>query len=308
MLRLLVVMIALVAGAGAGWLALTATWREPAEPVTIFVEEERTEVLAANLDLLRGATLQHEHLTWTSWPAAQVSPGMILREEKPDARDELAGRVLRSNLYAAEPVRMQHLSTGVGGFLSTVLQPGQRGIGLLISEEKTAGGFILPNDRVDVLHTVVRDFNGDGRQTGSTRTILTNVRVLAIGQTTLESSTLVVDETTRSSAQATGANGQNLTGRTATLEATPDQAEILLAAAASGQLALVLRAADDFGLSEIGDLSLIEERASPESSAATADAGSGADASTPLQSRQREVTIISAGIPQTILTSVKEER
>jgi pilus assembly protein CpaB len=83
---------------------------------------------------------------------------MILRDEKPDARDEFAGRVLRSNLYTAEPVRMQHLAPALAGFLSTVLQPGQRGIGLLISEDKTAGGFILPNDRVDVLHTVVRDF------------------------------------------------------------------------------------------------------------------------------------------------------
>jgi len=305
MLRVLVVAIAIFAGGGAGWLALTATWREQPATVTIMLEEEKVDVLTSNVDLLRGARVEAGHLTWTSWPATQVSPGMILKEQQPESRDELAGRVLRSNLYTGEPVRMQHLATGAGGFLSMVLQPGQRAIGLVISEDKTAGGFILPNDRVDVLHTVTRDVSGSGRQGGSTRTILTNVRVLAIGQTTFEGNTLVVDDSTRAATPTNGSEGTTLMGRTATLEVTAEQAEVLLAAAASGQLALVLRAADDFGLSGIGDLSLIagfgpenEVSPAPEPEADATDA-------TP---RQREVTIISAGVSQVVVTTTKEVR
>lgn len=300
MLRLAVVMIALVSGGGAGWLALQATWREPAEPVTVVLEEQKVDVLTPTVDLMRGAKVSAQHLVWTPWPAAQVGPGMILKDKEPDARDDLSGRILKSNLYTGEPVRMQHLSKGDGGFLSMVLQPGMRAIGVQVSEDKTAGGFVLPNDRVDVMHTVVRDFDGNGTATGASRTILTNVRVLAIGQTTFEGKTLVADGTAAAPAQTEGGDGSTLIGKTATLEVSAEQAEVLLAGAASGQLALALRAADDFGLSGIGDLTMIEGIAPP----APAPAGELQIA----QATQREVTIISAGISQIITTGAKEVR
>ncbi len=305
MMRLVVVMIAILAGGGAGWLALQATWREPAEPVTVVLEEQKVDVLTPNVDLMRGAKVSEDHLVWTSWPATQVSPGMVLKDEEPDARDRLSGRVLRSNLYTGEPLRMQHLAKGDGGFLSMVLQPGMRAIGLQISEDTTAGGFVLPNDRVDVLHTVVRDIDGDGTANGATRTILTNVRVLAIGQTTFEGKALVVDGTAEATAQSAGVDGSTLTGKTATLEVSAEQAEAVLAAAASGQLTLALRAADDFGLSGIGDLAMIEGVAPAEALVPAPDTAPEvkvADAAP----RQREVLIISAGVPQTVLTAAKE--
>ena len=297
MMRIAVVMVAVLAGGGAGWLALQATWREPPQPETVMVEEPKVDVLIPNVDLTRGAKLDQSHLVWASWPADRVSAGMILKEEQPDAANTLTGRVLRSNLYAGEPVRSQHLSENAGGFLSMVLQPGMRGLGVPISDDKTAGGFVLPNDRVDVLHTVVRDVDGDGAATGTTRTILTNVRVLAIGKTTFDEGTLVESDVPE--AAAASSDGSTLTGSTATLEVTAEQAEILMAAAASGQLALALRASDDFGLSGIGDLAMLEgaaPEALPESAPDPLEAGQ----------RQREVTIISAGVPQIVLAAAKE--
>ncbi len=302
MLRLVVVLIAVLAGGGAGWLALAATWREPVEPITVTLEEQKVDVLTPSSDLLRGAKVSAEHLVWTPWPAAQVSPGMILKSEDPGARDALSGRVLRSNLYTGEPVRMQHLAKGEGGFLSMVLQPGMRAIGVQISEDKTAGGFVLPNDRVDVLHTVVRDLDGDGTANGATRTILTNVRVLAIGQTTFEGKTLVVDDAAEASAQSDGGDTSTLTGKTATLELSAEQAEVLLSAAASGQLALALRAADDFGLSGIGDLAMIEGLAPPPETVASTSELDVTDKAP----RQREIRFISAGVSQTVMTTVRE--
>ncbi|MBM9594754.1 Flp pilus assembly protein CpaB [Roseitranquillus sediminis] len=301
MMRLAIVMIAIVAGGGAGWLALQATWRELPEPETVILEEPKVDVLTPTVDLTRGARIDRSHLIWTAWPADRVSSGMILEEEQPGAPDTLTGRVLRSNLYAGEPIRSQHLSENAGGFLSMVLQPGMRGLGVPISDDKTAGGFVLPNDRVDVLHTVVRDIDGDGTATGTTRTILTNVRVLAIGQTTFDEGALVESEVPEATAGASG--GSTLIGSTATLEVTPEQAEILMAAAASGQLALALRAADDFGLSGIGDLAMLEGAAPallPELVVRN-DTGDVAEAGP----RQREVTIISAGVPRTVLAAVK---
>ena len=301
MMRLIIVTVAVLAGGGAGWLALQATWQDRPQPQTVMVEEPKVDVLLPRADLMRGAKLDESHLVWASWPADRVSPGMILKTEQPDAASEIAGRVLRSNLYAGEPVRAQHLSENAGGFLSMVLQPGMRGLGVPISDDKTAGGFVLPNDRVDVLHTVVRDIDGDGTATGATRTILTNVRVLAIGQTSFDERALVGSGTPDATDAAGSDGGSTLTGSTATLEVTAEQGEVLMAAAASGQLALALRAADDFGLSGIGDLAMLEGLAPPPNSSVEtepvielADAGP----------RQREVMIVSSGVTRTVIAKV----
>jgi pilus assembly protein CpaB len=93
-----------------------------------------------------------------------------------------------------------------------------------ISAESTAGGFILPNDRVDVLRS-------DGKSMVS-QTILSNVRVLAIDQ--------VVDD-----ANKNDSSKANVIGKTATLELDPSQAEIITAAQAAGTLSLSLRSAAD---------------------------------------------------------------
>ena len=85
--------------------------------------------------------------------------------------------------------------------------------------QSTAGGFILPNDRVDVLYTG----QNSGENTLRSRTILRGVRVLAIDQSTeqTEASTVL--------------------GKTATLELTETQAEFITAAQATGSLSLALR-------------------------------------------------------------------
>lgn len=299
MIRFAVILIALLSGSGAAWLALKATWREPPEATTIMIEEPKVDVLTPNVDLKRGARLSAKHLIWTRWPETQVSGGMILRSNSPDAIGELAGRVLRSNLYSGEPIREPHLATGDGGFLATILQPGMRAIGFRVSEEITAGGFVLPNDRVDVLHTVVRDLDGDGTATGATRTILTNVRVLAIGQSALGTDALVLDD-----AGPKASRDEALTGETATLEVSGAQAEALMSAEASGRLSLALRAADDFDLSGIGDLTMIEgnrvNHMGPPS-------GPDTDLED-MSARQHEVRVISAGISEIVLTAARVTR
>ena len=303
MIRLVVVLIALLAGGGAGWLALEATWREPPAPETIVVEAPMVDVLTPRRDLMRGGRLDASHLEWVSWPEHRVSAGMILKAEQPDAVPELTGRVLRSNLYAGEPLRSQHLSENAGGFLSMVLSPGMRGVGVQISDDKTAGGFVLPNDRVDVLHTVVRDVDRDGAATGTTRTILTNVRVLAIGQKSFDEGTLVDGAAVE---DAGGGDQSTLSGSTATLELSAEQAEILMAAAASGQIALALRAADDFGLSGIGDLTMLEGAEPDRPDVGSADPEAAAEIAS-AETGQREVTIIAAGISSTVRMSTTRD-
>jgi pilus assembly protein CpaB len=100
-----------------------------------------------------------------------------------------------------------------------------RAVSTEISPETGAGGFILPNDRVDViLSRRAREGDRSGGASPTSETILTNVRVLAIDQTVEEK------------------NGQRVVvGKTATLEMTPRQAEMLAQSRQQGSLSLALR-------------------------------------------------------------------
>ena len=88
-----------------------------------------------------------------------------------------------SNFAAGEPLRRDRLVKGPhSGFLAAILSKGSRAVAINIDTQGSseAGGFILPNDRVDVIH-IFQD-EGAVRNSFVSQTILTNIRVLAIGQ------------------------------------------------------------------------------------------------------------------------------
>ena len=83
--------------------------------------------------------------------------------------------------------------------MAAMLKPGMRAISITISADSGAGGFILPNDRVDLILTR----KGDANRV-SASTILTDVRVLAVDQTFKQEK-----------------DTKTVIGKTATLEVTP---------------------------------------------------------------------------------------
>jgi pilus assembly protein CpaB len=146
----------------------------------------------------------------------------------------MVGAVVRSKMIAGEPIRDDKLGLSNPGLLSSMLPPGKRAVAVRVTAENTAGGFIMPTDRVDVLHTVGSLDKPEGQKDYTTHTILTNITVLAIDQTLDERSP---DEKTKAKLAAVG--------KTATLELTPRQAELLTAAEAAGTLSLALRSNAD---------------------------------------------------------------
>jgi pilus assembly protein CpaB len=173
-----------------------------------------------------------DDVQWQTWPAATASSNFIRRSEQPEAGRQIAGSIARSPFIAGEPIREQKLAKANGsGFMAAILPSGMRAVSTEISPETGAGGFILPNDRVDVILSK-RDKNPD-RASGSTdvvnsEIILSNIRVLAIDQNIEEK------------------NGQKVVvGKTATLELRPEQAEFLARARQSGTLSLALRSLAD---------------------------------------------------------------
>src|SRR4051795_1612163 len=227
--RIVVLTIALSAGGVAAYLA-SATGNKPL-PAETAAQLQTVDVLVARSDIGLGQPVTPEHLQWQSWPAATASNSFIRRNERPDATTQIAGSIARAPFIAGEPIREPKLVKANGsGFMAAILPTGMRAISTEISPETGAGGFILPNDRVDVILSK-REKNPD--RSGSTdivnsEVILSNVRVLAIDQAPKEK------------------DGQNaVVGKTVTLELKPEQAETLARARQSGTLSLALRSIAD---------------------------------------------------------------
>jgi len=222
MIRIAILLIALLSGGAASWLAL-GTADQPSAAVVEIEQPLREEVLVAAAELARGAKLEEANLRWQPWEG-DIPPVFISRSSRPDAMATLKGMLAQSGFVAGEPIREDKLAERGSGFLSSLLPSGKRAIAVRVTAESTAGGFILPNDHVDVIHTATRpDSSGtDGRVVS--RTILSNIRVLAVDQTVSQ-----------------GADGTSVIGKTATLEADPKQIATIAAAEASGTVSLALR-------------------------------------------------------------------
>ncbi|MFN3685598.1 Flp pilus assembly protein CpaB [Salinarimonas sp.] len=227
--QLLVLGIAVAAGLGAMLMTRGAPPPPPTpEPVAYVAPAPRvqtTPVLVAAVDIPMGQTLRSEDLRWLDWPADSVPAGLVTSDQ---GIETAAGAMTRVALLAGEPIRPERLIRGGNGFMSAILPQGMRALAISIDTRgaTSAGGFVLPNDRVDVIRTVRDEGGGDSH---SAQTILRNIRVLAIGK----------------NVQTDERGNSYVDGETATLEVTPSQAEMLTLAQRTGQLALVLRSLAD---------------------------------------------------------------
>jgi pilus assembly protein CpaB len=228
--RVLVLAVALVAGGIAAYLALNM--RPGGTPAPTVVELapqiQSQDVLVASSDINQGAKLTADNIRWQRWPDDAMNASYIQKQTMPDAIEKLQNSVVRSQFVAGEPIREVKLARPESGFLSAILPTGMRAVAVRVSAQNTAGGFILPNDRVDVIQTIGQQAATDAPAENVSRTILTNVKVLAIDQQVAEQ------------------NGEAVVvGKTATLELDPAQVELITASEASGTLSLALRSMAD---------------------------------------------------------------
>jgi pilus assembly protein CpaB len=231
--RIVVLVIAIAAGGIAALLAGRSDAPPPATVVPPVTQLETVDVLVAANDIGLGRAIAAQDLRWQTWPTAAAGGNNFIRKtDKPDAIKDVAGSLTRVAFSAGEPIRESKLIKGVnGGYMAAVLPQGKRAISVEISPETGAGGFILPNDHVDVILSR-RDKLAEkaaGVEIHTSEIILANVRVLAIDQTVEEK------------------NGQRVVvGKTATLELSPRQAETLAVSRQMGTLSLALRSLVDF--------------------------------------------------------------
>ena len=233
--RIVVLTIAVGAGGIAAYLASGSDNKPSTAPVA---QLPTVDVLVAKSDIGLGQSVTPGDVQWQAWPATTASNSFIRRNERPDATTQIAGSIARAPFIAGEPIREPKLVKANGsGFMAAILPTGMRAISTEISPETGAGGFILPNDRVDVILSR-REKNpdrGGSADIVNSEVILANVRVLAIDQTPKEK------------------DGQSaVVGKTVTLELRPEQGQLLVRARQSGTLSLALRS--------IADANMVENR------------------------------------------------
>ena len=234
--RIIILGVAILAAGAAGFMAMNMIGppRQEAAVVETAPAIELDKVLVATENLNTGTAIDGQ-LRWQEWPVASLSPDFITRSIRPDAIDELTGSVVRATIAQGEPVRPIKLIGPDQSFMSSILPSGKRAVATEIAADTSAGGFILPDDYVDVIMTSRPPERNGGYVT---ETILENIRVLAIDQTIRE------DEE----------GDLVIVGQTATLQLTARQAEIItVAQQMADRLTLALRSVRDVDPSEETD-------------------------------------------------------
>src|SRR5690606_20707292 len=170
--RIGVLVLAVVAAGIAALLARGLMSSGPEEPVAEkVIEEPTTEVLVSASNLQLGEKVRSSDLRWQRWPDAALNPAYITRAQQPGAVEEYSNSVAGIGRLSGEPVTAATLVNPSGaGSMSALIDPGTRAIAIEITTQTSAGGFILPNDRVDIVDV------------DKGQTIPRNIRVLAIDQ------------------------------------------------------------------------------------------------------------------------------
>ncbi|MEM1161192.1 MAG: Flp pilus assembly protein CpaB, partial [Pseudomonadota bacterium] len=226
-LRLMILVFALGAAGGAAWLTMSMNKQSQAQQAAAPQEVITKDVLVASAAIAGGEVLSPDKIRWQPMPENAVNDQFILRAAQPEAIADLSGSFVNRAFAQGEPIRAERLMATNINLLSNKITPGKRAAAVKISAENTAGGFILPGDRVDVIHTVTKPGASGQPAVNVSEIIISNVRVLAIDQTAVQTPE------------------GSVVGQTATLELTPEDAERIMAAEASGLLSLALRSVTD---------------------------------------------------------------
>ena len=217
--NLIIAGVAVVLGLVAVYLAnawFTGTEQRQARSAE---EQQLVRIAVANQDMEFGSALTRDNVRLANWPANSVPQGAY---RDTDVQRMLAGgNVAIRPITRGEPILLSRISERA--VLSANIPEGMRAVTVPVDAVSGVAGFVTPGDVVDVLLT--RQIPGDGAsgEDKMVHVILESVPVLAID--------LRADEQ----------NAQAAVGRTATLQATPRDAQKLVLATQVGRLSLALR-------------------------------------------------------------------
>lgn len=222
--------VSVVTALGAASLAMSWLEERTADRET---DADQSAVVVAANRIPFGETVRMEDLRMVALPPEAIPSNSF------GSRDAVVGRVAAQTLYPGETILSERVVENLGGSsLGAVLENGKRAISVRVDDVAGVAGFILPNNRVDVLAS---RREGGGRNV-ETETILRDINVLAVDQR----------------ASPEGEDGPMLV-RAVTLEVTPSEAERVTKSAGEGKIQLTLRNPGDRAFASLEEPASEEE-------------------------------------------------
>ena len=203
------VLLSLVFGVAAAWAA--KSWIEQRVRATTAADAGSTVVLAA-IEIPYGTRIEGRHVKVITVPS-----GTPLGNHFSTIAD-IEGLIATQRALSGEVLLKERFTkAGVGSTLAALIKPDMRAVTVRVDDVVGVAGFLLPGNRVDVV--AARKVN----DRATTETVLMNINVLAVDQTT--------------------SNDKNepVVVRAVTLEMTPQEAEVLVKAREEGRIQLTLR-------------------------------------------------------------------
>jgi pilus assembly protein CpaB len=191
------------------------------EARTAAVRVPTAKVVVAAVHLPAGSEIRAENVQAIDWPIASRPEGTF---EDPT---QLEGKVVSASVAKGEAILPSRLAgEDAGAGLAALLPPGMRALAVRVDDVVGVAGFLHPGDSVDVIATL----RGDGQNQTSSKIVLQNIKVLAVGKE--------LDHHGKASEKAVQAT-------VATLMVNAEQSERLALAAAQGKILLTLRGGGD---------------------------------------------------------------
>jgi pilus assembly protein CpaB len=211
----LMVVLSLVFGAAAAWSA--KNWVEQRTRATNVVDTGSSVVVAA-MEVPYGTAIEGRHVKVITVPKDTPLGNHF------NSLAEVEGLVATQKVLNGEILLKERFTkSGGGSTLAALIKPDMRAVTVRVDDVVGVAGFLLPGNRVDV----VAARKVENRAT--TETILMNINVLAVDQTSTQD------------------KNEPVIVRAVTLEMTPKEAEVLVRAREEGRIQLTLRnPTDDF--------------------------------------------------------------
>ncbi|HEB58583.1 MAG TPA: Flp pilus assembly protein CpaB [Gammaproteobacteria bacterium] len=203
--------------------------------------QRMVRVVVASQNLKPGAVISGANMSARLVPADYVHSQALV----PSQFKKVKGKRLIEPLEAGRPLLWTHIAGSTRTDFSDVIKKGRRAITVQVDQINSIDGMIEPGNEIDLYVTMPAKHVGGGNG-DAIFPVVQNVTVLATGRR--------LDPRVQASMTVGYGGSRRERYNTVTLDVSPKQSALILAAQAAGQLSALLRNRNDAGTANFGHI------------------------------------------------------